>query len=215
MAPADIEKTAFTTEGGHFEYRRMAFGLVNAPATFQRLMDRVLAELKGVGCFVYLDDVIVYSTTIEEHCDRLDRLLALLGRANLKVNLEKCHFAASEVNYLGHVVTEEGVQPDPGKLRAIREYPTPHNIREVRGFLGLAGYYKYLLTFVVHFSRYAEAVPLQELTAEATARAFVEHIILKHGAPQHLLKDQGRNFTSSLFVAACQLLRGEKQLQSS
>lgn len=140
--PADREKTAFTTEGGHFEYQRLPFGLVNAPATFQRLMDRLLFELKGEECFVYLDDIIIFSETFDEHCTRLGNVLERLRAANLKVNLEKCAFLQESVKYLGHIVTADGVKPDPEKVRAVEEYPVPRTVREVKGFLGLAGYYR-------------------------------------------------------------------------
>lgn len=159
IAPEDQEKTAFTTEGGHFEYKKMAFGLGGAPATFQRLMERLLGKLKGAGCFVYLDDVVVYSSTLEEHLQRLEELLAVFRAANLKVNLRKCTFAASEVTYLGHVVSAEGVHPDPRKVSAIKEFPIPRNAREVRSFLGLASYYR---RFIPAFAQRAK--PLTELT---------------------------------------------------
>lgn len=140
--PGDCEKTAFSTLGGHYEYRKMAFGLVNAPATFQRLMDHLLAELKGEECLVYLDDIVIFSATIGEHGARLDRVLTRLQNANLKVNLSKCSFAQEEVKYLGHVVSAEGLKPDPEKIKAVRDYPVPKSVKELKSFLGLAGYYR-------------------------------------------------------------------------
>lgn len=151
--PEDQEKTAFTTEGGHFEYKKMPFGLVNAPATFQRLMDQLLAEVKGDECLVYLDDIIVYSATIEEHCQRLEKVLARLDEANLRANIDKCHFAQGEVHYLGHIVSSEGVRPDPKKVDAVVNYPVPKSIKDVKAFLGLAGYYR---RFVPGFSNMAK-----------------------------------------------------------
>lgn len=163
VAEKDREKTGFTTGGGHYEYNKMPFGLAGAPATFQRLMDRLLAEMKGTECFVYLDDVIIFSATFDEHLRRLDGVFKRLSDANLKVGLAKCCFAQSEVNYLGHVVTSEGVKPDPSKLTAIREYPTPRNVKEVRGFLGLAGYYR---RFIAEFANIAK--PLTQLLKKET-----------------------------------------------
>lgn len=156
--PEDREKTAFTTAGGHYEYKKMAFGLVNAPATFQRLMDQLLAEIKGEECLVYLDDIIIYSATIEEHCQRLERVLVRLENANLRVNLNKCTFAQQEVRYLGHLVTAEGVKPDPGKVEAVANYPVPQNSKELKAFLGLCGYYR---RFVRRFADLAK--PLTQL----------------------------------------------------
>lgn len=155
IAAEDQEKTGFTTVGGHFEYQRMAFGLTGAPATFQRYMDNLLASLKGTECLVYLDDVIIFSTTINQHAERLIHVLDTFQRANLKVNLEKCKFAQASVNYLGHLVTAEGVKPDPSKIEAIKGFPQPRNVREVRGFLGLAGYYR---RFIPNFAEIAKAI---------------------------------------------------------
>lgn len=157
IQPEDCEKTAFSTMGGHYEYKRLAFGLVNAPATFQRLMDQLLAEIKGTECFVYLDDVIVFSASITEHCQRLERVFALMKEANLKIRLEKCQFAASRVRYLGHLVTAAGVSPDPEKVRAIKGHPVPKSTREVQSFLGIAGYYR---RFIKGFANLAKPLTL-------------------------------------------------------
>lgn len=161
IAPEHREKTAFTTVGGHYEYNRLAFGLAGGPATFQRVMDQLLMGLKGAGCYVYLDDVVVYSSTIEEHADRLRDLFSRLQQANLKVNLDKCRFCEKEVTYLGHLVTRNGVRPDPEKLEAVLSFPRPRNVREVRGFLGLAGYYR---RFIREFAEIAR--PLTQLTGK-------------------------------------------------
>lgn len=159
IAKEDQEKTGFTTVGGHFEYKRMAFGLSGAPATFQRLMDNLLAKIKGTECLVYLDDVVVYSETIEEHAERLSHVLSVFKNANLKVNLKKCQFAQRSVNYLGHVVTATGVKPDPEKIQAVKNFPVPKNAKEIRSFLGLAGYYRRFVPEFAHVAR-----PLTELT---------------------------------------------------
>lgn len=159
IAPGDQEKTAFTTAEGHFMYQKMAFGLCGAPATFQRLMDRLLGRLKGEGCYVYLDDVVLYSETVEEHASRLGQVLGKLRDANLKANWEKCSFAASNVTYLGHVVTAEGVKPNPDNLKSVSSFPRPRSATEVRQFLGLAGYYR---RFIPNFAEVAR--PLTQLT---------------------------------------------------
>ena len=137
----DKEKTAFRTSSEQlYEFNQVPFGLCNAPATFSRLMDRVLSGLHWETCLFYLDDIIVFSSTWEEHLAWLRQVFERLRHANLKLGAEKCIFAAKEVSYLGHWVTEEGLLPD-SVLAAIREIPPPKTATEVRSFLGLAGYY--------------------------------------------------------------------------
>lgn len=159
MDPVDKEKTAFSTFLGHYEYTRMPFGLAGAPATFQRFMDRVLAGIKGDECYVYLDDVVIFGKTFEEHLIRLRNVLSCLRAAQLKIQLEKCHFVVNEVAYLGHVVGRDGVRPDPKTVEAIRTYPVPKNPKEVQKFLGLAGWYR---RFIPDYA--TKAKPLTELT---------------------------------------------------
>ena len=122
----DKEKTVFRTSSGQlYEFNQVPFGLCNAPATFSRLMDRVLSGLHWETCLFYLDDIIVFSSTWEEHLARLRQVFERLRHANLKLGAEKCTFAAKEVSYLGHRVTEEGLLPDSALLAAIREIPPP------------------------------------------------------------------------------------------
>ena len=156
----DKAKTAFRTSSGQlFEFNQVPFGLCNAPATFSRLMDRVLAGLHWETCLFYLDDIIVFSSTWEEHLARLRQVFERIRHVNLKLGADKCTFAAKEVNYLGHRVTEEGLLPDSSLLAAIREIPPPKTATEVRSFLGLAGYYR---RYVKGFA--AIAAPLHALT---------------------------------------------------
>ena len=156
----DKEKTAFRTSGGQlFEFNQVPFGLCNAPATFSRLMDRVLAGLHSETCLFYLDDIIVFAATWEEHLARLGQVFEQLRHTQLKLEAEKCTFAVKEVSYLGHRVTSEGLLPDPTLLKAIREIGTPKNATEVRSFLGLARYYR---RYVKNFATIAG--PLHALT---------------------------------------------------
>ena len=156
----DKAKTAFRTSSGQlFEFNQVPFGLCNAPATFSHLMDRVLAGLHWETCLFYLDDIIVFSSTWEEHLARLREVFERLRHAKLKLGAKKCTFAAKEVNYLGHRVTEEDLLPDSSLLAAIREIPPPKMPTEVRSFLGLAGYYR---RYVKGFA--AIAAPLHALT---------------------------------------------------
>ena len=134
----DKTKTAFRTSSGQlYEFNQVPFGLCNTPATFSRL-----AGLHWETCLFYLDDIIVFSSTWEEHLVRLRQVFERLRHANLKLGADKCTFAAKEVSYLGHRVTEEALLPDSLLLAAIREIPPPKTAMEVRSFLGLAGYYR-------------------------------------------------------------------------
>ena len=159
----DKEKTAFRTSSGQlYEFNQVPFGLCNAPATFSRLMDRVLSGLHWETCLFYLDDIIVSSSTWEEHLARLRQVFERLRCANLKLGAEKCAFAAKKVSYLGHRATEEGLLPDSAFLAAIREIPPPKTATEVRSFLGLAGYYRRCVKIVKKCA--AIAGPLHALT---------------------------------------------------
>ena len=138
MDPADKAKTAFTTRQGLFEFNVMPFGLSCAPATFERLMESILQGLQWDICLVYLDDIIVTGKTFDEMLDNLTRVFNRLQAANLKLKAKKCCLFAKEVTYmyLGHVVSEKGVATDPTKIAAMREWPVPANVTELRSFLG-------------------------------------------------------------------------------
>jgi hypothetical protein len=117
--------TAFVTHRGLFECTVMPFGLTNAPATFQRLMDIVLAGLKWQCCLVYIDDIIVFSTTFEQHLHDLRKVFNALSDANLTLKASKCHFCLPEIKYLGHLVTPEGIKPDPELVSTVIEFNQP------------------------------------------------------------------------------------------
>ena len=159
---SDKAKTAFRTSSGQlYEFNQVPFGLCNAPASFSRLMDRVLAGLHRETCLFYLDDIIVFSFTWEEHLARLRQVFERLRHTKLKLGADKCTFAVKEVSYLGHRITEKGLLPDSSLLAAIWEIPPPKTATEVRSFLGLAGYYR---RYVKNFA--AIAGPLHALTRE-------------------------------------------------
>ena len=159
VSPEDREKTAFTTPSGLFEFKVMPFGLCNAPATFQRLMDMVLAGMQWKSCLVYLDDVIIVGKTFQDHLQNLREVFQRLREAGLKLKPTKCDFCALQVEFLGHIVSAEGVQTDPSKTEKVAQWPTPTSRREVQQFLGLANYYR---RFVKDFA--AIAKPLHRLT---------------------------------------------------
>lgn len=142
MDKDSIEKTAFVTPDGHFEYLRMPFGLKNAPATFQRLMNNTLRDYIGKICLVYLDDIIVFAKTPEDHLARLRLIFNALRKANLKLNKNKCEFGKESIEFLGHTITKEGIKPSQSKIKAILNFPIPKTVKQIKSFLGLVGYYR-------------------------------------------------------------------------
>lgn len=150
--PSDSDKTAFICPRGMYKFRRMPFGLCNAGATFQRLMDVVMSGLHFQVCLVYLDDIIIFSETVDQHLERLVIVLGRLRSAGLKLKPEKCALFQRSISFLGHVVSERGIQTDSKKIQVVQEWPIPRSIRDVRAFLGLASYYR---RFVPNFASIA------------------------------------------------------------
>ncbi|GJR92536.1 putative nucleotidyltransferase, ribonuclease H [Tanacetum coccineum] len=145
----DISKTAFRTRYGHYEFLVMPFGLTNAPAVFMDLMNRVFHEYLDKFVIVFIDDILVYSKTREEHEDHLRIVLEILRQKKLYAKFSKCDFWLGQVAFLGHIVSADGISMDPAKVEAITKWPRPTTVTEVRSFLGLAGYYR---RFVEGFS---------------------------------------------------------------
>ncbi|GBN12921.1 Transposon Ty3-I Gag-Pol polyprotein [Araneus ventricosus] len=155
---SDREKTAFVTSEGLNEFKVMPFGLCNAPATFERAMDNLLRHLKWQMCLCYLDDIVVFSQTFPEHLERLCCVLRCIQEAGLILNPKKCLFGAKEIKILGHLVSGEGIKPDPDKIKAVQDFPTPKNMQDVKSFLGLCSYYRRFIKDFCH-----RAQPLQVL----------------------------------------------------
>ncbi|MEM7421890.1 MAG: reverse transcriptase family protein, partial [Pseudomonadota bacterium] len=156
LAENDREKTAFICEHGLYEFNVLPFGLCNAPSSFQRIMDTVLRGITGV--FVYIDDIIISGKTFEETCARFKQVAERLREANLKINLTKSSFFKTSMDFLGHIVSAEGVKPSDDKAEAVKKFPVPRSADEVRSFYGLCSFYR---NFVFHFAEIAE--PLQKL----------------------------------------------------
>ena len=162
IAPEDVPKTAFRTRYGHYEFLVLPFGLTNAPATFMHLMHQALRPLLDECALVFLDDILIYSKTLEDHQRHVRRVLDALREQKLYAKESKCEFFKHEVEFLGHNVGRDGVRMMEDKVQAIREWPTPRSVRDVRAFLGTAGYYR---KFIRDFS--AIAAPLSELTKDS------------------------------------------------
>jgi hypothetical protein len=152
----DKPKTAFRVGLlGFFECNRMPFGLTNAPATFQRLMESCMGDLYLTYCLLYLDDIVVYSQTYEEHLERLEAIFKRLEEAGLKLKPSKCKFFQKTIKYLGHVASEHGIEVDPEKTRAVHDWPVPTNLTQVLSFLGFVGFYR---RFIKNFSKVAKSL---------------------------------------------------------
>ena len=156
------EKSAFCTTSGLFQFKVMPFGLTNAPATFQRLMERILAGLQWQICLVYIDDIIIFSRSAEEHLQQLQTVLSRLQAAGLKLKPKKCKLFRRKVSFLGHLVSEAGIETDPEKVAAVQKWPRPSTVTDVRSFLGFCSYYR---RFIPEFASISK--PLVRLTEKS------------------------------------------------
>jgi hypothetical protein len=159
MKIGDKWKTAFKTKFGLYEWLVMSFGRRNAPSTFVRLMNHILRAFIGKFVVVYFDDILIYSKSFDEHINHIHQVLAVLRTEKLYGNIAKCTFCIDRIVFLGFVVSVQGIQVDNEKIKAIKEWPTPENVSQVRSFHGLAGFYH---RFVKDFSTIA--APLNNLT---------------------------------------------------
>jgi hypothetical protein len=195
LSDSDVPKTAFNTPLGHFEFRVLSFGLTNAPATFQSVMNGIFGHLPF--CLVYLDDILVFSKTLDEHKAHLKEVLELIRSHKLFCKLSKCYFLKRELEYLGHLVGERGIRVNPKKVEAVNQFPRPTTVSELRSFLGLANYFRKFIP------KYASvAAPLTRQTGknatlewdQACDTAFAELKRLLTIAPVLALPDPDKSF---------------------
>lgn len=158
LSDESMEKTAFVTPDGQFEFVRVPFGLTNAPSMFQRLINNTLGELRHDKVLAYMDDILIPSNTIDDGLDLLNTVLQLFKNANLKLNLSKCNFFSTSIEYLGYEVSLDGIRPGKAKIESVIKFKIPKNVHEIRQFLGLSGYFR---KFINNYSKIAE--PLNKL----------------------------------------------------
>lgn len=162
---SDVHKTAFNTRFGHFEWLVLCFGLTSAPATFQTLMNSIFHDMISSCVLVYLDDILIYSKTIDDHVAHVRAVLERLSEHDLRVQRKKCTFGASHLEFLGHIVSADGIQTDPRKIAPINDWPVPTSQKEVQQFLGLANYFR---SYIPHFAQLAHH--LTPLTGSASKK---------------------------------------------
>ena len=176
LHPEDRQKTAFITADVLYQFKVLPFGLRNAPSTFQKTMEVVLAGLKWTACLIYIDDAVVFAPTFEEHLLRLDQVLSCLRKANFKLKLSKCRFGETKLKVLGHVVDATGIAPDPEKLQAVTDIPSPglgqskkKRVKAIQSFLGLCSYYR---RHIENFAKIAR--PVTDMLKEETGARWGE-----------------------------------------
>jgi len=165
----DRPKTAFSTNQGHYQFKVMSFGLCNAPSTFTRIMQTLLQNLQPDQCLAYLDDIITWGSTFDEAIMRLETILSRLRAANLRLKPKKCELFKTSVNYLGYVMSRDGLKTDPDKVAAVKNWCTPHDIHSLRQFLGFMNYYR---SFLANYNEVAE--PLLALTRKSVRYSWTE-----------------------------------------
>lgn len=189
MDEESIEKTAFVTHSGHFEWLVMPFGLKNAPATFQRIMQRILQDFVGRGVEVYLDDIVIHSKTTEEHAALVSKVLDTLEASGIRLKKSKCSFFSSSIEYLGHIISAGEIRPTPTKIQSVRNYPTPTKLKDIQSFLGLANYYR-------------DFIPDMSITTKPLSKLTKKDVPFEWGEDQQRSFEQVKNILTSEPVLA-------------
>lgn len=172
---SDREKTAFSINHNKFHFKRMPFGLKNAPSIFQRCVNDILHEFIGKFAYVYIDDVLIFSNTVEEHIEHVSLIFQALNNANMKISNEKSHFFKSEIEFLGHIIKYGKITVDPEKIITIRDYETPKTLKQLRSFLGLAGYYR---KFIKDYAKITKPLTLHLRGENGLVKAKQSHKIV-------------------------------------
>lgn len=171
LSPGSRKYTSFSVSGKKYEFKRLPMGLKNSPAFFTRMMNKVLSGLVGIDCLIYLDDLIIFGATLEDHNNHLVKVLEKLKEFGLKLQPDKCCFLKKEVIFLGHTVTRDGIFPDESKFSAIKNFPRPNNQKQMKSFLGLTGYYR---KFIKDYGKIA--APLNKLTSSKLDFKWIEDV---------------------------------------
>jgi hypothetical protein len=167
LPDSDKPKTAFKTSHGLYQFRVVSMGLSNAPSFFQRVMNKVFQNQIGKHVLIYLDDILIFSSTPEEHIKHIQQVFQTLRDNNLSLKTSKCHFFQQELKFLGHIVSKDGIKPDPEKVQAVNNWTEPKNQSDIRAFLGLTNYFK---KFIKNYAKIA--APLSELTKDQYKRSW-------------------------------------------
>ena len=180
MSEKTKQVTAFTCPFGQFEWTKMPFGLKNAPAIFQRLMDMILSGLTWQSCMVFFDDIVVFSHSWEQHLRDLDNVFTKLKEAHMTLNFKKCEFAQTQLVYLGYLIDKDGMRPNPRKVEAVKQFPVPRTVRDVRSFLGITSYFR---RFILNYARISK--PISDLVRAGTGKKRDETSIAAQWTPTH------------------------------
>jgi hypothetical protein len=168
LRESDRPKTAFKTTFGHYQFRVVSMGLSNSPSVFQRVMNQIFSNQLNKSVLIYLDDILIFSKTPEEHLQHIQEVFEACKANKLSLKTKKCHFFKQELKFLGHIISKEGIRPDPEKVEAVKNWPTPKNQHDVRSFLGLTTYFK---RFIRGYAKIACA--LMELTKDQYKKNFI------------------------------------------